>query len=267
MTKMKAALTRPRYGVDALPLPVVVGAAGLVCLRVAARSPRGRAELAAAGLSLLAMVGTYLHTSLCGKFRVWERVLDDAHLAGDEQVLDLGCGRGAVLIAAARRLPAGRAVGVDLWTKDQSGNSPEATLANAAACGLADRIAVRTADMTDLPFAEESFDLVTAAIAIHNVRSPERRLKALDEAMRVLRPGGRLLIADITHMATTYARYLGHGTVWNLGPAYWYGGPWLSVSLLRVVKDDAVRQRGLVRPDGSDKTGDPAGACAGGADA
>ena len=96
--------------------------------------------MAAAGTILLAQTSVYLHTTLRGKLRIWERELDQAGLKGDEQLLDLGCGRGAVLIEAARRLPTGRAVGADLWSgRDQSGNSPEATLANAAAAGVADR--------------------------------------------------------------------------------------------------------------------------------
>ncbi|MFD0634997.1 class I SAM-dependent methyltransferase [Catenulispora yoronensis] len=148
----------------------------------------------------------------------------------------MGCGRGMVLIEAARRLPSGQAVGADLWTKDQSGNSAETTLANAAAAGVAERVAVHTANMTELPFADNSFDVVTSAMAIHNIRVPEARYRALDEAMRVLRPGGQLLIADPWPMARKYAAYLGQGTLRPLGPGYWYGGPWLGVTLLRVVK-------------------------------
>src|SRR5262249_6395470 len=157
--------------------------------------------MAAAGTVLLAFTGIYLHTTLRGKLRVWERELDRAGLTGNEQLLDLGCGRGAVLIEAARRLPAGRAVGADLWTRDQSGNSREVTLANAAAAGVADRVEVHTADMTALPFADGSFDVVTSAMAIHNIPSPEGRYGAVDEAMRVLRPGGQLIIADPWWMA------------------------------------------------------------------
>ena len=193
--------------------------------------------MATAGTVLLAHAGVYLHTTLRGKLRVWERVLDQAGLKGNERLLDLGCGRGAVLIAAARRLPAGRAVGADLWTRDQSGNSPEATLANAAAAGVADRVEVHTADMTALPFADDSFDVVTSAMAIHNIPSPEGRYRAVDEAMRVLRPGGQLLIADPWPMARKYAAHIGQGTLRGLGPEYWYGGPWLSVTLLHAVKE------------------------------
>jgi ubiquinone/menaquinone biosynthesis C-methylase UbiE len=194
--------------------------------------------MATAGTVLLAHTGVYLHTTLRGKLRVWERVLDQAGLKGNERLLDLGCGRGAVLIAAARRLPTGHAVGADLWSgKDQSGNSPEATLANAAAAGVADRVEVHTADMTALPFTGGSFDVVTSALAIHNIPSPDRRYRAVDEAMRMLRPGGQLLVADFWPMARTYAAHIGQGTLHGLGPRYWYGGPWLGITLLHAVKE------------------------------
>ena len=229
---------RPRYGVDAPAVPVVNAAAGVACLLAAARFRRGRLATVAAGTGLLAFTGVYLHTTLRGKLRVWERELDRAGLKGDEHLLDLGCGRGAVLIAAARRLPAGRAVGADLWAgKDQSGNRPEATLANAALAGVTDRVEVRTADITELPFADASFDVVTSALVIHNIPSTEGQYRALDEAMRVLRPGGQLLIADFWWMARKYAAHLGQGTLRDLGPGYWYGAPILRVTLLHVVKD------------------------------
>lgn len=226
----------PRYGVDAPPVPALMALAGAGSLTVAARRRGGRIVTSAVGAALLASAGVYLHTSLRGKFRIWEEILREADLTGREDLLDLGCGRGAVLIAAAARLPEGRATGVDLWTKDQSGNSPAATLANAAAAGVADRVDVQTADMTALPFADESFDVVTSALAIHNVGSSEGRYRALDEAMRVLRPGGQLLLADLTPVAGSYTAHLGQGTLRRLGPGYWYGGPWFGVTLLRAVK-------------------------------
>lgn len=142
-----------------------------------------------------------------------------------------------MLIEAAKRLPAGRAVGADLWSKDQSGNRPEVTLANASAAGVADRVDVHTADMTALPFADGSFDVVTSAMAIHNIHSVDARVRAVDEAMRVLRPGGQLLIADLSPMARKYAAHIGQGTLRGLGSRYWYGGPWFGVTLLHAIKD------------------------------
>lgn len=223
------------YGIDAPPVPLGLAAGGLACC-LAAR-PGKRRWPAAAGAVLLAHAGVYLHTTLRGKLQVWRRVLDRLVLDGDEHLLDLGCGRGAVLIEAARRLPAGRAIGVDLWHgHDQSGNHPAATLANADLAGVRDRVEVHTADMTALPFAGGSFDVVTSALAIHNIPATRGRSRALDEAMRVLRPGGHLLIADFWPMAKSYASYLGHGTLQGLGPGYWYGGPWFGVTLLHATK-------------------------------
>jgi ubiquinone/menaquinone biosynthesis C-methylase UbiE len=51
--------------------------------------------------------------------------------------------------------------------------------------------------MMALPFEDNSFDLVVSSLAIHNIRGRAGRAKAVDEAVRVLRPGGRLMIADV----------------------------------------------------------------------
>ena len=91
---------------------------------------------------LLAGMGAWnLHFTRRGKFVMWAGLLEQLKLRGDERLLDLGCGRGAVLLMAAQHLTTGRAVGVDLWRRvDQSGNSAEATRRNAAAEGVADRV-------------------------------------------------------------------------------------------------------------------------------
>jgi ubiquinone/menaquinone biosynthesis C-methylase UbiE len=52
--------------------------------------------------------------------------------------------------------------------------------------------------MRAVPFPDSSFDLVVSNLAIHNIKDREGRGQAIDEAVRVLRPGGRLLIADLT---------------------------------------------------------------------
>jgi ubiquinone/menaquinone biosynthesis C-methylase UbiE len=147
---------------------------------------------------VLAIEASYLYGTLRGKFVVWAELLDQLRLRGDERILDLGCGRGAVLMMAAQHLTTGRAVGVDLWrTVDQSGNSAEATRRNAVAEGVADRVEIHTADMTALPFEDDSFEVVLSSLAIHNISGRAGRDKAISEAVRVLRPGGRMLILDV----------------------------------------------------------------------
>jgi len=190
---------------------------------------------------LLASVCSGLYTSRRGKFVVWSNLLDSLALRGDERVLDLGCGRGAVLLMAAERLQTGRAVGVDLWnTGDQSGNSPTATRRNADAEGVADRVDLHTGDMTALPFASDSFDLVLSNVAIHNIKGAQQRDAAIDEALRVLRPGGRLMIADIfgveRHARRLRARQVRDLARRGLGWRMWWGGPWVRTTLVTATK-------------------------------
>jgi ubiquinone/menaquinone biosynthesis C-methylase UbiE len=105
-----------------------------------------------------------------------------------------------MLIAAARRVPRGRATGVDIWqAEDLSGNRPEATLENARREGVADRVEVKTADMRQLPFPDGTFDVVVSNVAVHNLYRAEDRRQAVAEIARVLKPGGRVLISDIRH--------------------------------------------------------------------
>jgi SAM-dependent methyltransferase len=135
--------------------------------------------------------------------KLWDRdlLLDALQLHGNEHILDVGCGHGLLLIGAAKRLPAGRAVGIDLWSQiDQGSNSKEATLKNARIENVEDRVEIHDGDMRTLPFSDASFDVVMANLAIHNIESPEGRYQAAQEITRVLKPGGRIAIMDIFHI-------------------------------------------------------------------
>src|SRR5215208_5553655 len=67
------------------------------------------------GVILLPLAGAQILFSKVGKYRECERLLDSIPWRGDEIVLDVGCGRGLLLVGAAKRLRTGRAVGVDIW--------------------------------------------------------------------------------------------------------------------------------------------------------
>src|SRR5205823_8620427 len=136
---------------------------------------------------------------------------------GRERVLDVGCGRGLLLIGAAKRLgQAGTAVGIDLWQQeDLSGNRPEATLENARLEGVAERIEVHTADMREIPFPDGSFDTVLSMNAIHNIYSAPGRATTIAEITRVLKPGGAVLIVDVRHIRQ-YAAALRAGGCTNV---------------------------------------------------
>jgi ubiquinone/menaquinone biosynthesis C-methylase UbiE len=204
--------TPPDYGIDApgvvrnLFIVAVLGIALYVTARcglwsgVVAHVELSRAGLFS-GLGCGFMGCWMLYDSKIGKLRERDRLLELIPWRGTEAVLDLGCGRGLLLIGAARRLTTGKATGLDLWqSEDLTGNTPEAALDNARSEGVADRVEVRTGDMRKMPFPDASFDVVVSNVAIHNVYEPDGREATMGEIARVLKPGGHVVIHDIRYV-------------------------------------------------------------------
>ena len=140
-----------------------------------------------------------------------------------------------MLVAAAKRLPMGKAVGIDLWhSEDQADNRPDAPLSNARLEGVADRVEVQTADMRQLPFPDGSFDAVLSHWAVHNLRDAEQRSQALAEMARVLKPGGYIVLADVEHHAEYAVRLgsLGLSDIRHVGTS-WQTALMAAISLRR----------------------------------
>ena len=222
---------KPDYGIDAPGVRRGMFIAGIVGLLVAG-SGVAAAEHTAGMISVLAVViasvaaiaalyglgmAAYMtYASRVGKLRTRERLLDLAHSlapwTGDERVLDIGCGRGLMMIGAARRLTTGQAIGIDLWRlEDQADNAPEATLENARREGVSDKTKVETGDACALPFPDAAFDVVLSHWVIHNIPASADRTRALDEMMRVLRPHGVLVLADIAYLSDYRKHLEAHG--------------------------------------------------------
>jgi cyclopropane fatty-acyl-phospholipid synthase-like methyltransferase len=104
-----------------------------------------------------------------------------------DRMLDLGCGIGepALRLAAAHDI---EVVGISISERQISRANDRV-----AAAGLADRLSFQFADAMDLPFPDESFDIVWALESMHHM--PDR-WHVLRQAARVLRPGGRMAIGD-----------------------------------------------------------------------
>lgn len=123
-------------------------------------------------------------------------ILDEAK---DLSVLDLACGTGDFAIAIAKAHPGTHVTGVDL---------SEGMLAvmkdKVKTLGLEGRISMEAGDGENLRFDDNSFERITNAFGIRNFENRERGLR---EALRVLKPGGRLVILELSRPESRVLRW------------------------------------------------------------
>ena len=199
---------KPDYGVDAPALArniVILVTVGAVTALLLHRSSLEAARIMASLLfsfvqaGLFAVILSVLYIK-AEKFRHRNRMLALLPWTGAEQVLDIGTGRGLLLIGAAKLLTTGKSFGVDIWNQgDLSQNSREAALHNAELEGVLDKVEIKNGNAQQLPFADNSFDYVLSNLCLHNINSKEGRAQACREVVRVLKPGGMALLSDFLH--------------------------------------------------------------------
>ena len=121
-----------------------------------------------------------------GHFRAAMRDRIDAALPQGGSVLDVGCGTGTFAIAFAARRPDAQVTGID---------GDAEILARARAKAGSEAIEWRQGLAGELPFAEDSIDVVTMSLVLHHLLPAQKR-EALAEIRRVLRPGGSFHLTD-----------------------------------------------------------------------
>jgi ubiquinone/menaquinone biosynthesis C-methylase UbiE len=117
------------------------------------------------------------------------RVLARAAIARGEDVLDVGCGTGTLALAAARAAPGATVTGLDA-----DASILARARRKAARAGL--EIRFDEGMSTALPYADASFDAVLSTLFFHHLPDDAKRRTAV-ELVRVLRPGGRLVVGDL----------------------------------------------------------------------
>jgi SAM-dependent methyltransferase len=198
-TSEKTAL---RYGIDGWPYLLALTATALAAAVVGFRR---RPAFAVAALAAAPAASGWWY-AVRGKLGLRDAILDAVAWRGDEDVVDLGAGAGLLAIRAAHRT-CGRVVACDLFVaKDLLCNGEARLRRNAARSGV--RLDVVRADVRSLPLPDASADVVLSALCLHNVPNAEGRRTALREVVRVLRPGGTLVLSDLAHVDDEYAPQL-----------------------------------------------------------
>jgi ubiquinone/menaquinone biosynthesis C-methylase UbiE len=132
--------------------------------------------------------------------RLRRTTVDQALIKAGDRVLDVGCGTGEVTLAAKARAKHGQVYGID--------PAPEMiAVAGRKAARKKLEIDFRVGVIEALPFPDSSIDVVTSSLMMHHL--PENlKVRGLAEIYRVLKPGGRLLIADFMRPTGSFTNHL-----------------------------------------------------------
>lgn len=122
--------------------------------------------------------------------KIHQSTIQLANLQPGEAILDVGCGTGKLLFAAEKVVaPTGTAVGLDV----EAGMIAQA---RAHAAKAHSHATFDTASITQIPYPDNSFDVVTSSLVYHHLSQAEK-VAGLQEVARVLKANGRLLIVDL----------------------------------------------------------------------
>ena len=140
------------------------------------------------------IAGTYdqlNHTLSLGIDKIWRRKgIAFLRPFSPASILDIATGTGDLAISMHRRLKADRIIGADI-----SEGMMEVGRQKVAEAGLSDHITFEYQDCTALTYPDNSFDAVTAAFGVRNFENIEQ---GITEMYRVLKPGGHLMILELS---------------------------------------------------------------------
>ena len=122
-------------------------------------------------------------------------VLSHLDYDGQEKILEVGCGSGALIIRAALTWSKAKVIGIDYWGAVYT-YSKALCEKNAVSEGVASRCVFQHGDAKQLDFPDESFDVVISNYVYHNITGKDKQ-QLLLETLRVLKKGGTFAIHDL----------------------------------------------------------------------
>jgi SAM-dependent methyltransferase len=120
-----------------------------------------------------------------------------------EKILDIGCGSGALTIKIAKKFPAAKITGIDYWGAEWDYKKDQCQK-NAALEGVSGQVTFLQGSASNLPFEDESFDVVVSNFTFHEVKDTKNKHDVIKEALRVVKKGGVFVFHDIFYINKIY---------------------------------------------------------------
>ena len=128
--------------------------------------------------------------------KVLDTLISHIDWNGEGQVLDIGCGSGALVVRLAEKYSQAKITGVDYWGNGWDYRQKQCE-ENVSIEGVEDRTSFQQASASKLPFEDESFDLVVSNLTFHEVKDAKNKLDVVREALRVVKKDGRFVFQDL----------------------------------------------------------------------
>ncbi len=115
---------------------------------------------------------------------------------GKGKILDIGTGSGSLIIKLAKTFPKSFLTGIDYWGENWEYSKAQCQQ-NAEIEGVNDRITFLKASAAELPFHDGEFDIIVSCLTFHEVKDKRNKTEVIEEALRVLKPGGVFVFLDL----------------------------------------------------------------------
>ena len=135
--------------------------------------------------------------------KIHQYLVDRLMWDGNGQLLDVGCGAGALTIRCARKFPEANCVGIDYWGVGWD-YSKKMCERNAKIEGVDARCNFLKGDASAIDFPDETFDAVVSNFVYHEVRSKKTKEELIRESLRVLKKGGAFALQDLFGQRSVY---------------------------------------------------------------
>lgn len=123
------------------------------------------------GITFGVTVIMMLMSTLFFKYLTRRKLFMMLNLYGNENIIDIGCGRGFLIIELAKKLTTGKCYGIDIFDSwGQSSNSIENTKHNANLANVTDKVEIEYGNVCEIPYPDNIFDIAVSSFVLHRVK-------------------------------------------------------------------------------------------------